>query len=84
MLCEQISFTKHTLADRREVSYPKQSNSFVLQHNATMNRGMPQLNIIVLPDSGTDQLTGISGMMTIKIDQGQHFYEFDYTFSDAK
>lgn len=58
--------------------------SFVLQHNATMNRGTPQLNIIVLPDSGTDELAGISGMMTIKIDQGQHFYEFDYTFSDAK
>jgi len=58
--------------------------SFVLQHNATMNRGTPQLNIIVLPDSGTDQLAGLSGMMTIKTDQGQHFYEFDYTFSDAK
>ena len=58
--------------------------SFVLQHNATMNRGTPQLNIIVLPDSGTEQLSGIAGMMTIKIDQGQHFYEFDYTFNDAK
>jgi hypothetical protein len=58
--------------------------SFVLQHNATMNRGTPQLNIIVLPNSGTDQLAGVAGMMTIKIDQGQHFYEFDCTFSDAK
>lgn len=58
--------------------------SFVLQHNATMNRGTPQLNIIVLPDSGTEQLAGIAGMMTIKIDQGQHFFEFDYTFNDAK
>ncbi len=29
MLCEQISFTKHTLADRKEVSYHKQSNSCV-------------------------------------------------------
>jgi hypothetical protein len=58
--------------------------SFVLQHNATMNRGTPELNIIVLPDSGTDQLAGIAGMMTIKIDQGQHSYVFDYTFSDAK
>src|SRR5215470_12627910 len=58
--------------------------SFILQHTATMNRGTPQLNIIVLPDSGTEQLAGIAGMMTIKIDQGQHFYEFDYTFNDAK
>jgi len=58
--------------------------SFILQHNATMNRGMPQLNISVLPDSGTDQLAGITGMMTIKINQGHHSYEFDYTFGDAK
>src|SRR4051794_11990584 len=26
--------------------------SFVLQHNATMDRGKPELNIIVVPDSG--------------------------------
>lgn len=58
--------------------------SFILQHNATMTRGTPQLSILVLPDSGTDQLAGITGMMTIQIEQGQHSYEFDYTFGDTK
>ncbi|HEX5433890.1 MAG TPA: DUF3224 domain-containing protein [Candidatus Angelobacter sp.] len=53
--------------------------SFVLQHNATMTRGAPQLNIIVVPDSGTGQLNGISGSMKINIVSGKHFYEFDYS-----
>jgi hypothetical protein len=58
--------------------------SFVLQHNGIMNRGTPQLNISVVPDSGTDQLAGLMGMMTIKIEEGKHSYEFDYTFSGAQ
>jgi hypothetical protein len=53
--------------------------SFVLQHNATMNRGVPTLNIIVVPDSGTDELKGLSGKMNIIIAPGgKHSYEFDY------
>ncbi len=54
--------------------------SFVLQHNATMDRGVPHLNIIVVPDSGTAELKGISGKMNIIIAPGgKHSYEFDYT-----
>jgi len=37
------------------------------------------LTITVVPDSGTDQLKGISGKLTIKIENGKHFYEFDYS-----
>ena len=53
--------------------------TFVLQHNATMNRGVPRLAISVVPDSGTDDLTGLTGTMTIEIAKGQHSYTFDYT-----
>ncbi len=53
--------------------------SFILQHSATMTRGVGQLTITVVPDSGTDQLKGISGKLTIKIENGKHFYEFDYS-----
>ena len=53
--------------------------SFILQHSATMTRGVGQLTITVVPDSGTDQLKGISGKLAIKIENGKHFYEFDYT-----
>ena len=53
--------------------------SFVLQHHATMNRGEPNLSIIVVPDSGTDELIGLSGTMGIRIADGKHFYDFEYT-----
>jgi hypothetical protein len=55
------------------------AGTFVLQHNATMTRGTPELSIKVVPDSGTDQLEGITGTLTIKIEDGKHSYEFDYT-----
>ena len=54
------------------------SGSFVLQHNATMTRGEPYMNIVVVPDSGTGGLTGLSGKMMIIIADGKHSYEFDY------
>jgi hypothetical protein len=53
--------------------------SFVLQHNATMNRGAGKMEIIVVPDTGTGQLTGITGAMTVRVEGVQHFYDFEYT-----
>jgi hypothetical protein len=44
-----------------------------------MTRGEPALSVTVVPDSGTGQLTGLTGRMAIKIDGGVHSYEFDYT-----
>ena len=52
--------------------------TFYLQHNATMNRGIGDLNIIVIPDTGSDQLSGLTGKMNIIIEAGKHSYEFDY------
>lgn len=52
--------------------------SFVLQHTATMDRGTPHLSISVVPDSGTGDLRGLSGSMTIDISNGTHSYGFDY------
>ena len=57
--------------------------SFVLQHNATMSRGEPFLNIIVVPDSGSGELAGLSGSMRIIIADGKHSYEFDYALAQA-
>jgi pimeloyl-ACP methyl ester carboxylesterase len=54
------------------------SGSFVLQHNGLMTRGAPQLTVSVVPDSGTGELTGLTGSMTIKIEGGQHFYDLEY------
>jgi hypothetical protein len=57
--------------------------SFILQHNATMDRGTPSLNIIVVPDSGTGQLAGLTGNMDIIITNGKHSYNFSYTLPEA-
>jgi hypothetical protein len=56
--------------------------SFVLQHDATMNRGIAAMTIVVVPDSGTGELTGIDGTMKVRIEAGgEHFYDFDYTLT---
>ena len=58
--------------------------TFALQHTGIMNRGTPSLTITVVPDSGTDQLAGLTGTMAIIIAaDGKHSYEFDYTLADA-
>jgi len=58
------------------------SGGFALQHNATMTRGTPYLNIVVVPDSGTGELVGLAGTMNIVIEKGQHSYEFQYSLLD--
>ena len=59
------------------------SGSFVLQHNGIMTRGVPQLSVTVVPDSGTGQLVGLAGKMRINIADGKHSYDFEYTLAQA-
>lgn len=57
--------------------------TFYLQHNGTMDRGKPVLAVSVIPDSGTGDLTGISGSMSINIQAGKHSYEFEYRLPEG-
>ena len=57
--------------------------SFVLQHSGTMTRGAPEQTVTVVPDSGADELTGLTGRMTIRIADGKHYYEFEYTLAQT-
>jgi len=59
------------------------NGSFVLQHSGTMTRGKGELLVSVVPDSGTGELKGIGGRMTIEISDGNHSYGFDYSIEDA-
>lgn len=59
------------------------TGSFALQHSATMSPGAQELSIKVVPGSGTGQLAGIAGTMTIRIEGGKHFYDFEYTLPAA-
>jgi hypothetical protein len=54
------------------------AGTFALQHSGTMNRGAPSLTITIVPDSGTEELSGISGRLSIEIAEGKHFYVLDY------
>jgi hypothetical protein len=65
---EQVNGTLHSRA-----------GTFVFQHRGVMTRGVPELSVTVVPDSGTGELTGLTGKMNINIVAGKHSYEFDYT-----
>ena len=58
------------------------SGSFALQHFGVMNRGMQELIVRVVPDSGTGELRGLSGAMTIDTSGGKHDYGFEYTLGN--
>jgi Protein of unknown function (DUF3224) len=58
--------------------------TFVLQHTATMTRGVPQMSVTVVPDSATGALAGLSGSMNIIIEGGKHSYKFDYTLPQSQ
>jgi Protein of unknown function (DUF3224) len=54
------------------------TGTFILQHNGIMRRGEGKLLVAVVPDSGTGELAGLDGIMTIRIADGKHYYEFEY------
>lgn len=57
--------------------------SFVLQHYGTMKQGSNRLVLEVVPGSGSGELTGLEGKMDIKVEEGQHYYEFEFEYELA-
>ena len=55
------------------------SGSFALQHFGVMDKGKDSLILKVVPDSGTEALSGLSGDMKIIQEGGEHSYIFDYS-----
>jgi len=60
------------------------SGSFILQHSSTMNLGVQNQSITVVPQSGTGELTGLEGKMIIRIEGGKHYYDFDYQLAATR
>ncbi|VVE74658.1 DUF3224 domain-containing protein [Pandoraea sputorum] len=58
------------------------NGTFVLQHSSTMTRGVPTQSITVVPDSGTDALTGLTGSLVIEITDAEHAYDFRFALPD--
>jgi hypothetical protein len=65
--------------ERVEATLKGRKGTFVFQHSGWMRTGGQHLTINVVPDSGTGQLTGLAGAITITIVDGRHLYDFEYT-----
>lgn len=68
--------------ERVEGSLAGRRGTFVLQHSGTMSGGGQELSITVVPDSGTGELVGLEGRMSIRIEEGQHHYDFEYALPE--
>ncbi len=55
------------------------SGSFTLYHSGSMEPGKMSMFVNVVPGSGTGELTGITGKLTIIFEGKNHLYEFEYT-----
>lgn len=58
------------------------TGTFALQHSGTMTNGVPRLTITVVPGSGTGELAGLSGNMTVIIADGRHSFDFEYSLAE--
>lgn len=69
--------------ERIEGTLDGRRGSFFAHHNGVMDRGKPSLDLRVVPDSGTDELTGLRGRIAIDIVAGKHYYTFDYELDEG-
>jgi len=69
----------YVAVERVTATLKGRKGTFILHHTGVMDRGATNLRVTVVPDSGTGELTGISGTMAIDIKDGRHFYTFEYT-----
>lgn len=53
--------------------------SFAVQHSSSMNNGNFEMNIRVVPGTGTGELEGLAGTLTIILEGSKHSYRLDYT-----
>lgn len=59
------------------------SGSFALMHSGVMTKDAQELRVTVAPGSGTGDLVGLSGTMDIRIEDKQHYYDFEYALGLA-
>lgn len=75
----------YVAVEAMDVSIKGRKGTFTLMHHATMRANADfKMLINVVPDSGTGDLKGIGGELTIIIEGKNHSYKFDYTLPEAK
>ena len=65
--------------DRFDGELHGRRGGFALVHRGLMDRGAPQLEVLVVADSGSGELEGLRGRLDIRIEGKAHYYDFDYT-----
>ncbi len=73
----------YVLIEQVEATLDGRSGTFMLQHHGIMNRGQPELTVVVIPDSGTGGLAGIAGQMSIDA-AANHAYVLRYSLPDVR
>lgn len=68
--------------ERVTASLEGRESSFTLQHSGLMDKGAPLLTVVVVPDSATERLAGLTGTMSIVVTQGRHDYQLRYTLPE--
>lgn len=74
----------YVAVERLQGTLAGRQGSFIIYHRGIMDRGAQDLDISVVPDSGTDGLEGLHGKMAIAISEGVHSYEFTYGFRERQ
>jgi hypothetical protein len=64
--------------ERVDAAVDGRKGTFVLRHSALMADGDGDMRVDVVPHSGTGELTGLTGTLTIEMVDGEHTYTFDY------
>ena len=73
----------YVAVERVEGTLDGKAGAFSLHHTGIVNRGTPSLAVTVVPDSGTGDLTGITGTLAIDIEEKQHCYTLDYALPSS-
>jgi len=68
----------YVAVERFEGTLGGRKGAFALVHRGVMSAAGRDLSITIVPDSGSGDLKGISGTLTIDIRDGKHFYDLSY------
>lgn len=68
--------------DRFEGELDGRKGGFALHHRGVMDASVPTLEVLVAPDSGTGELTGLRGRLDIRVEGKEHFYQIDYSLPE--
>lgn len=81
--CGDDGHAGYTAIEQIKGSLEGRKGSFVVQHFGIKTPESSELRIEILPGSGAEELEGIAGTLTIRMEGRQHFYELDYALPNA-